>query len=188
MKRVKVLSILLLFLNFCLRWVGHDWSENPFLLLESVLLSLPSCDSSTAFFLSFPCLWDAISCPWIWHRLPKTPVQTPLILLRDSPPHQMTVFAALVSVPSKCPHHKATTLNCKWLIISAKLKLSGLSQPGDFITLHSLQGGPARSKSRSIIGQEGTGLAHNWVCSQPEQRTSLPGDAALQRPKENVNT
>lgn len=100
----------------------------------------------------------------------------------------MTVFAALISVPSKCPHHKATTLNCKWLIISAKLKLSGLSQPGDFITLHSLQGGPARSKSRSIIGQEGTGLAHNWVCSPPEQRTSLPGDAALQRPKENVNT
>lgn len=46
----------------------------------------------------------------------------------------------------------------------------------------------ARSKSRSIIGQEGTGLAHNWVCSQSEQRTSLPGDAALQRPKENVNT
>lgn len=146
MKRIKVLSILLLFLNFCLRRVGHDWSENPFLLLESVLLSLPSCDSSTAFFLSSPCLWDAISCPWIWHRLPKIPVQTPLILLRDSPPHQMTVFAALVSVPSKCPHHKATTLNCKWLIISAKLKLSGLSQPGDFITLHSLQGGPSQVK------------------------------------------
>lgn len=47
----------------------------------------------------------------------------PLIL--PGQPWKVTwmMFGDLSSVPSKCPHHKTTTLNFRWLIISALLKL-----------------------------------------------------------------
>lgn len=125
-KRIKVLSILLIFLNFCLQWVGHDWSENSFLLPESVLLSLPSCDFVIHPLLSFFSL--PVRCyllPLDLYRLPKIPVQTPLILLRDSETALHTKWRCLL-LSSQSPVNVHIT-KPQHLIVSDWLSLLSLN-------------------------------------------------------------
>ena len=89
--------------------------------------------------------------------------------------HKWTVFSALSSVPVNVHITTQHLISGDWLYLFSLN--SGLSQPADFITLHSCEGGPARSKSRSIIGQGGTGFASEQAGSPPEQRTSTLRDA-----------